>query len=130
MAATVLKLQQDNPTYVYHSDRADITLQLSDNYQARNQMLSQLQRESATWFELALSRAPMELHATLQVSVLQGLVRMQYRWDLQKYLALQSTAIAESSELGASIAVQWAKAIGPIDRKLGWFDYNECSCKH
>ncbi|TFK94778.1 atypical/PIKK/PI4K protein kinase [Polyporus arcularius HHB13444] len=94
-------LDEDNPIYIYNSDRANITLQLSDNYQARNQMLSQLQRESSTWFELALSRAPMELHSTLQ-----------------KYLALQGTTVAESSELGASIAVQWAKAIGPIDRKL------------
>lgn len=30
-------------------------------------MLSQLQREANTWFELALSRAPIELHSTLQV---------------------------------------------------------------
>ncbi|KAL1947994.1 hypothetical protein VTO73DRAFT_13718 [Trametes versicolor] len=95
-------LDEDNPTYVYRSDRTQLTLQLSDNYAARNQMLSQLQRDSTTWFELALSRAPMELHSTLQ-----------------KYLAtLHASSLAESSELGASIAVQWAKAIGPIDRKL------------
>ncbi|KAI0362486.1 atypical/PIKK/PI4K protein kinase [Trametes cingulata] len=95
-------LDEDNPTYVYHSERAKLTLQLSDSYAARNQMLSQLQRDTTTWFELALSRAPMELHSTLQ-----------------KYLAtLQSSSLAESSELGASVAVQWAKAIGPIDRKL------------
>lgn len=58
---------QDNPIYLYRSERANLTLQLSDNYEARNQMLSQLQRDSGNWFELALSRAPMELHSTLQV---------------------------------------------------------------
>ncbi|KAH9945818.1 atypical/PIKK/PI4K protein kinase [Epithele typhae] len=95
-------LDEDNPTYVYRSDRADLELQLSDNYEARNQMLSQLQRDSANWFELALSRAPMELHSTLQ-----------------KYLTtIEAASLSDSSELGASVAVQWAKAIGPIDRKL------------
>ncbi|KAI0822734.1 atypical/PIKK/PI4K protein kinase [Trametes gibbosa] len=95
-------LDEDNPIYVYYSDRVKLTLNLSDNYAARNHMLSQLQRDANTWFELALSRAPMELHSTLQ-----------------KYLAtLHVSSFADASELGASTAVQWAKAIGPIDRKL------------
>lgn len=42
-------------------------LQLTDDYSARNQMLTQLQKDANTWFELALGRAPVELHATLQV---------------------------------------------------------------
>jgi phosphatidylinositol 4-kinase A len=45
----------------------DLTLQLTDDYIARNSMLSQLLRDSNAWFELALGRAPVELHATLQV---------------------------------------------------------------
>lgn len=45
----------------------DLALKLCDNYEARNQMLSQLQREANAWLELALSRAPIELHSTLQV---------------------------------------------------------------
>ncbi|OSD08514.1 atypical/PIKK/PI4K protein kinase [Trametes coccinea BRFM310] len=95
-------LDEDNPIWVYRSDRVKLTLQLSDSYEARNQILSQLQRDSSNWFELALSRAPMELHSTLQ-----------------KYLAtLQMSSLADASELGATIASQWAKAIGPIDRKL------------
>ncbi|CDO73608.1 hypothetical protein BN946_scf185014.g78 [Trametes cinnabarina] len=95
-------LDEDNPIYIYRSDRVKLTLQLTDSYEARNQILSQLQRDSSTWFELALSRAPMELHSTLQ-----------------KYLAtLQVSSSTDASELGASIAMHWAKAIGPIDRKL------------
>lgn len=45
----------------------DLTLQLTDDYSARNQMLTQLQKDANNWFELALGRAPVELHATLQV---------------------------------------------------------------
>ncbi|KAI0934808.1 hypothetical protein AcW1_006214 [Taiwanofungus camphoratus] len=93
---------EDNPIYVYHSDRADLTLQLPDNYIARNDMLAKLLRDANNWFELAVGRAPVELHSTLQ-----------------KYLAVnQVLSVTDSSELGASIALQFGKSIGPIDRKL------------
>ncbi|GBE82149.1 Phosphatidylinositol 4-kinase stt4 [Sparassis crispa] len=95
-------VDEDNPVYLYRSDKADLTLQLPDNYAARDHMLSHLQRDANTWFELALSRAPMELYSTLQ-----------------KYLAVnQVLSVTDSSELGASMAVHFGKAIGPIDRKL------------
>ena len=58
---------KDNPTYVFHSEKMDLTLELTDDYSARNKMLRSLQRDSNSWFELALGRAPVELHATLQV---------------------------------------------------------------
>jgi phosphatidylinositol 4-kinase len=58
---------KDNPTYVFCSEKMDLTLELTDDYSARNQMLRSLQRDSNNWFELALGRAPVELHATLQV---------------------------------------------------------------
>ncbi|EPS96826.1 hypothetical protein FOMPIDRAFT_1052946 [Fomitopsis schrenkii] len=95
-------LDEDNPQYSYHSDRANITLNLPDNYEARNEMLAELQRNANGWFELALGRAPVELHSTLQ-----------------KYLAVnQALSATDSSELGASLALQYGKAVGPIDRKL------------
>lgn len=59
---------QYNPVYEFHSDRVDITLQLPDDYKIRDEILLNLQRNSAKWFELALSRAPMELQSTLQVA--------------------------------------------------------------
>lgn len=46
----------------------DITLQLPDDYKTRDEILVNLQRNSGQWFELGLSRAPMELQSTLQVS--------------------------------------------------------------
>jgi phosphatidylinositol 4-kinase len=57
---------QYNPVYEFHSESAGITLQLTDDYKVRNDILGQLQRHANTWLELALSRAPIELQSTLQ----------------------------------------------------------------
>lgn len=64
------KCFQYNPVYEFHSDRSGITLQLTDSYLVRNEILGQLKRNANTWFELALGRAPMELQSTLQVDIL------------------------------------------------------------
>ncbi|EFI28353.1 atypical/PIKK/PI4K protein kinase [Coprinopsis cinerea okayama7 len=91
-----------NPVYEYHSDRCNITLQLTDIYQVRNEILGQLKQLASTWLKLALDRAPMELHSTLQ-----------------KYLAVNRPSPSiEAAELGASLAEQFAKAIGPVHRQL------------
>ncbi|KIJ69126.1 hypothetical protein HYDPIDRAFT_23983 [Hydnomerulius pinastri MD-312] len=91
-----------NPIYEFHSERTDITLQLTDDYKVRNEILGQLQRNANSWFELALSRAPIELQSTLQ-----------------KYLAAtQSLTGSDTAELGASVAEQFAKAFGPVHRQL------------
>jgi len=60
---------QDNPVYEFHSDRTGITLELTDSYKVRNEILGQLQRNAKSWFQLALGRAPIELQSTLQVSI-------------------------------------------------------------
>ncbi|KAI0032206.1 hypothetical protein K488DRAFT_50373 [Vararia minispora EC-137] len=91
-----------DPVWEYYSDRADITLQLSDDYKVRNEILTNLQRSASQWFELALGRAPVELQTTLQ-----------------KYLAVnQSLSLIDTVDLGASVAEQFGKAIGPVERKL------------
>ncbi|KAG2135222.1 uncharacterized protein EDB93DRAFT_1242600 [Suillus bovinus] len=91
-----------NPVYEFHSERTGITLQLTDDYKVRNDILGQLQRNANTWFELALGRAPIELQSTLQ-----------------KYLtAAQPLIGADATELGASVAETFAKAFGPVHRQL------------
>ncbi|EPQ57891.1 hypothetical protein GLOTRDRAFT_114478 [Gloeophyllum trabeum ATCC 11539] len=91
-----------NPTYEFHSDRCGFTLHITDRYQVRQEIFAQLQRNINTWFELALSRAPVELQSTLQ-----------------KYLAInQSLSPDDSFELGATMAVNYGKAIGPAERRL------------
>ncbi len=97
---------QYNPVYEYTSTRAGITLELTDSYQVRNEILAQLHRNANNWFELALGRAPVELQSTLQ-----------------KYLAVhQSTSGTDGAELGASVAEQFGKAIGPVQRQLSRFE--------
>ncbi|KAK7038059.1 hypothetical protein R3P38DRAFT_3311292 [Favolaschia claudopus] len=94
-------LDEYNPTYEFHSDRTGITLQLSDSYSVRNEILGQLHRNANNWFELALGRAPVELQSTLQ-----------------KYLSGNSSTGTEWTELGASVAEQFGKSIGPVQRQL------------
>jgi phosphatidylinositol 4-kinase len=62
-----------NPTYEFYSDRTGITLQLTDSYTVRNEILGQLHRNATNWFELALGRAPVELQSTLQVWLISAL---------------------------------------------------------
>ncbi|KAJ8087995.1 phosphatidylinositol-4- kinase [Marasmius tenuissimus] len=92
-----------NPVHEFESDRTDITLQLTDSYEIRNEILGQLQRNANAWFELALGRAPIEFQSTLQ-----------------KYLAVSQTAAspADATELGATIAEKFGKAVGPVNRQL------------
>ncbi|KAG9318618.1 hypothetical protein JVU11DRAFT_711 [Chiua virens] len=95
-------LDEYNPIYEFHSERTGMCLQLTDDYRVRNEILVQLQRHAANWFELALSRAPIELQSTLQ-----------------KYLsATQSFTGSDSSELGASLAEKFAKDFGLPHRQL------------
>ncbi|KAF6763882.1 atypical/PIKK/PI4K protein kinase [Ephemerocybe angulata] len=91
-----------NPVYEYHSDRSDTSIQLTDSYQVRNEILMQLKRYANAWLELALGRAPMELQSTLQ-----------------KYLSFsQSASSLGTSELGASVAESFGKGVGPLNRHL------------
>ena len=62
--------RQHNPVYEFHSERSDVTLELTDSYIVRNEILEKLHRNANNWLDLALARAPMELKATLQVSTM------------------------------------------------------------
>jgi phosphatidylinositol 4-kinase len=105
--------------YEFHSECTDITLQLTDDYKVRNDILGQLQRNANTWFELALSRAPIELQSTLQVRFVLVIYSFSFMFSLQKYLAATQPLIgADAAELGASVAETFAKASGPVHRQL------------
>lgn len=95
-------IDEYSPRYEFYSERTGITLQLTDDYKVRNDILSQLRKSAHNWFELALGRAPVELQSILQ-----------------KYLAAtHSLTGADTAELGASVAEQFAKAYGPVHRQL------------
>ncbi|KZV73387.1 atypical/PIKK/PI4K protein kinase [Peniophora sp. CONT] len=98
-------IDEYNPEWEYRSERADIVLQLTDDYKIRDEILTNLKRSATMWLELALARAPVELQTTLQ-----------------KYLAVnQSMSPVDTVDLGASIAEQFGKAIGPVEKKLAAF---------
>jgi phosphatidylinositol 4-kinase len=79
--------------------------------------LAQLQRNSRTWLELALGRAPVELKASLQVGQSCSLIRLLI--CSKKYLALgQPTSLTDVADLGASMAEEFGKAFGPGERQL------------
>ncbi|KAG9126585.1 phosphatidylinositol-4- kinase [Ceratobasidium sp. 392] len=89
------------PQHDYRSSRADIKLELSDSYASRNEVLSQLYKHTNKWLEIATARAPVEIQATLQ-----------------NYLAdTKIVSPADSAELGASVALQFAKTLSPFEKK-------------
>ncbi|KAJ3513745.1 hypothetical protein NLJ89_g2774 [Agrocybe chaxingu] len=92
-------LDEYNPVYEFHSDRSRISLQLSDSYQVRNDILGQLKRNANTWFELALGRAPMELQSTLQSD-----------YDLLAYLVSLPFGVASPSAVASGVDV-WSWVI-------------------
>jgi len=111
---------QFNPVYEFESDRTGIVLQMTDSYQVRNEILLQLQRNANNWFELALGRAPIELQSTLQVGQSNHWTLCFFLNLFQKYLAINQTMSnpSDSSELGATIAEKFGKAVGPVSRQL------------
>lgn len=47
----------------------DLTLEITDDYAVRNEIVSQLHGAAIQWLTLAISRAPIEVQSILQVSV-------------------------------------------------------------
>ncbi|KAL5511303.1 STT4 [Sanghuangporus vaninii] len=91
-----------DPVFYFRSEQYGIDLEMSDSYKTRNDILASLHSHSNNWLGLALARAPIELQSTLQKYLVTGRL---------------STSI-QSTELGASVALQFAAAIGPSERKL------------
>ncbi|GAA96782.1 uncharacterized protein L969DRAFT_97129 [Mixia osmundae IAM 14324] len=57
------------PRYSYHSRRADLTLELPDNYAIREQVLTDYYKHARAWLVTVLARAPIEMQGILQVYV-------------------------------------------------------------
>ncbi|KAF8623467.1 hypothetical protein AX15_006251 [Amanita polypyramis BW_CC] len=96
-------LDEFNPTFKYHSDRSGITLELSDDYRVRNDVLRQLHQRAREWLQLGITRAPAVIHGILQ-----------------RYLAVNQTVVSviESAELGASLAEEFGKIVDPVQAQL------------
>ncbi|EJU05379.1 atypical/PIKK/PI4K protein kinase [Dacryopinax primogenitus] len=95
-------LSEYSPSYHFHSERCGFSLELTDSYATRNEILALVHKNAAHWFSLANARAPIELQVTLQ-----------------QYLADHHAVVLPTDvELGASLALQFASAVSPSERKI------------
>ncbi|KAK4686496.1 phosphatidylinositol 4-kinase A, partial [Tremellales sp. Uapishka_1] len=90
-----------SPVYEFRSDKMDLTLQLTDDYAVRNEIVTQLHAVARSWLTLAISRAPIEVQSTLQ----------QYLNESKDVLLIDSV------EMGAGLALHYAKVISRLDRQ-------------
>ncbi|KAM0792098.1 hypothetical protein ACM66B_004802 [Microbotryomycetes sp. NB124-2] len=54
------------PTFNYHSERGKFSITLSDDYTARNRILTEMHRFSRAWLKAGITRAPLEMRGLLQ----------------------------------------------------------------
>lgn len=82
-----------SPVYHFHSERANISFDLSDSYVQREEILTQFLERVRSYLSLLMGRAPVEL---------QGI--------LQRYLGtFDDASLPGTAELGKSVAVDFAR---------------------
>lgn len=92
------------PAYDFHSERADITLVLPDDYDIRNAILASLHKHTRQWLATALSAAPAEMIGLLE-----------------NYLDDDKTSeLRASSSMGHGVALEMARQM-PVSQR-------ECAC--
>ncbi|KAG8904073.1 phosphatidylinositol-4- kinase [Tulasnella sp. 403] len=89
------------PQIEFYLDRTGTRLELTDNYVVRNEMLGLLHKNAESWLQLSVLRAPIEVQAILQSYIAQH----------------ENVVLLDSVELGPSLALKYAIAPGPFDRK-------------
>lgn len=83
------------PVYHFHSDRAKLAFELSDNYQQREEILNSFLQRARAYLTTTLGRAPVELQGVLQ-----------------RYLgSFNDDVLPGTSELGKSVAVDFARML-------------------
>ncbi|KAG8880085.1 phosphatidylinositol-4- kinase [Tulasnella sp. 332] len=109
------------PQSVFTSEKTGVRLELTDNYGVRNDISATLHKNVDNWLHLAVSRAPFEVQAILQVSW--STFSDEYawtiltRWSRKSYVTqYDSIVLPGAVELGASIALNYAISLGPFER--------------
>lgn len=88
-------------TYTFKSERVDLELCLTDDYEVRKEVLTKLYASAKVWLSLAIARAPIEMQSILQYYLRES----------------RDVLLLDSVEMGAGLAMQYAKAISPLDRQ-------------
>ncbi|KDN52674.1 hypothetical protein K437DRAFT_253866 [Tilletiaria anomala UBC 951] len=90
-----------SPVYHFHSERANVAFDMSDSYPQREEILRDFLQRTRTFLGALVERAPVEL---------QGI--------LQRYLStLDDTSLPGYTELGKSVALEYAKMVGVGNRQ-------------
>ncbi|KAI7952678.1 hypothetical protein MJO29_008309 [Puccinia striiformis f. sp. tritici] len=87
-----------SPKYKFHSERADLTIELIDDYVIRQQILSDLCRSVKNWLSIALARAPLEMKS----------IFLRYLDAVTSPISMNPIG---NIEMGKSIALELAKMI-------------------
>jgi len=104
----------------------ELCLEITDDYSARNEMVKRLYEYACRWLDLAIGRAPIEMQTILQVSWHRVTSKSRDREPFlttsiwQKYLReSRDTLLLDNVEMGAGVALRYAKAISRLDRQEG-----------
>ncbi|WAQ86921.1 hypothetical protein PtA15_7A650 [Puccinia triticina] len=87
-----------SPKYEFYSERADLTIQLIDDYAVRQQILNDLCRSVKNWLSIALARAPLEMKS----------IFLRYLDAVTSPISMNPMG---NIEMGKSIALEMAKMI-------------------
>ncbi|CAH7669300.1 hypothetical protein PPACK8108_LOCUS3895 [Phakopsora pachyrhizi] len=87
-----------SPRYTFHSERANLTIDLVDDYYVRHQILDDLHKAVRRWLSLAISRSTLEMRN----------IFLKY---LDGTLTPNTVSSVGNIEMGKSIALEMAKMI-------------------
>lgn len=87
-----------SPKYSFYSERADLTIELIDDYAVRQQILNDLCRSVKNWLTIALARAPLEMKS----------IFLRYLDAVTSPISMNPVG---NIEMGKSIALEMAKMI-------------------
>ncbi|EFP83486.2 phosphatidylinositol-4- kinase [Puccinia graminis f. sp. tritici] len=95
-----------SPKYEFYSERADLTIELIDDYAVRQQILNDLCRSVKNWLSIALARAPLEMKS----------IFLRYLDAVTSPISMNPIG---NIEMGKSIALEMAKMI-PSNSQLSY----------
>ncbi|KAG0144911.1 hypothetical protein CROQUDRAFT_46568 [Cronartium quercuum f. sp. fusiforme G11] len=88
------------PVYTFHSESANLTIELTDDYTVRQETLSDLNKSIGHWLSMAIARAPLEMQSIFQ----------RYLDGVSSQHVIRSIG---QVEMGKSVALELAKTLPP-----------------
>jgi phosphatidylinositol 4-kinase len=113
--------------YRFESKRADLSIELPDDYSVREHILAELHKYVRAWLSSTISRAPVEMQGLLQVKTdfPPFFIGASFlRFESQSYIDIATEDQDKvESEMGKSVAVGLARALPGNARERGSLGY-------